>query len=41
LISRVDENGNSKALAYLDELGIPQPHRGKVNVGLGKPLSMD
>ena len=41
LISRVDENGHCKALAYLDELGIPQPHRGKVNVGLGKPLSMD
>ena len=41
LISRVDVNGHCKALAYLDELGIPQPHRGKVNVGLGKPLSMD
>lgn len=41
LISRVDENGNSKALSYLDDLGIPQPHRGKVNVGLGRPLSLD
>jgi hypothetical protein len=41
LISRVDEYGDCKALAYLDELGLPQPHRGKVNVGLGKPLSLD
>ena len=41
LIGRVDKNGDCKALAYLDELGIPQPHRGKVNVGLGKPLSLD
>ncbi len=41
LISRVDKYGDCKALRYLDELGLPQPHRGKVNVGLGKPLSMD
>lgn len=41
LISRVDENGHCKALDFLDELGIPQPHRGKVNPGLGKPLSTD
>lgn len=41
LISRVDENGHCKALEYLDEIGIPQPRRGKVNVGLGKPLSTD
>ena len=41
LISRVDENGHCKALSYLDELGMPQPHRGKVNVGLGQPLSLD
>ena len=39
LISRVDENGYCSALDYLDELGIPQPHRGKVNVGLGRPLA--
>jgi len=26
-------------LEYLDELGLPQPHRGKVNVGLGRPLA--
>jgi hypothetical protein len=41
LISRVDENGACKALEYLDELGIPRPHRGKVNPGLGRPLSTD
>jgi hypothetical protein len=41
LISRVDENGHCKALECLDDLGLPQPHRGKVNAGLGKPLSLD
>ncbi len=41
LISRVDENGECGALKCLDQVGIPQPHRGKVNVGLGKPLSLD
>jgi len=41
LITRVDEKGHCSALKYLDELGIPQPHRGKVNVGLGKPLSTE
>ncbi len=41
LISRVDENGHCRALEFLDELGIAQPHRGKVNPGLGKPLSID
>jgi len=40
LILRVDEKGQTKTLECLDELGIPQPHRGKVNVGLGKPLSL-
>ena len=39
LISRVDDSGHCNSLAHLDELGIPQPHRGKVNVGLGKPLA--
>lgn len=38
LILRTDENGEAPALAELDNLGIPQPHRGKVNVGLGRPL---
>lgn len=41
LISRVDQKGRCKALDYLDELGIPQPHRGKVNPGLGRPLAAD
>jgi len=39
LISRVDENGECKALEYLDELGLPRPYRGKVNPGMGKPLA--
>lgn len=41
LISRVDENGQCRALEFLDELGMAQPHRGKVNPGMGKPLSTD
>ncbi|SDF28742.1 indolepyruvate ferredoxin oxidoreductase subunit alpha [Sporolituus thermophilus] len=41
LILRVDEKGYNPALACLDELGIPQPYRGKVNVGLGRPLAQD
>jgi hypothetical protein len=41
LILRVDENGNNGILRVLDELQIPQPHRGKVNVGLGRPLITD
>ncbi|HCS72277.1 MAG TPA: hypothetical protein DIW17_00180, partial [Clostridiales bacterium] len=41
LIMRFDENGETKALGVLDELGIPQPHRGKINVGLGRPLSIE
>jgi len=40
LILRVDENGMNPAIGCLDGLGIPRPHRGKVNVGLGKPLSL-
>lgn len=38
LIMRIDENGHNPALKCLDDLGIPQPHRAKINVGLGKPL---
>jgi Fe-S-cluster-containing hydrogenase component 2 len=41
LILRVDDKGGNPALRCLDELGIPQPHRGKVNVGLGRPLITD
>jgi len=40
LIIRTDEKGQTKALDCLEELGIPYPHRGKVNVGLGQPLSL-
>lgn len=40
LILRVDENGETKALDCLKELGVSLPHRGKVNVGLGIPLSL-
>lgn len=40
LILRVDEFGQTEALNCLDELSIPQPYRGKVNVGLGRPLSL-
>jgi len=39
LISRVDESGLCRSLSVLDDIGIPQPHRGKVNVGLGRPLA--
>jgi len=39
LISRVDESGLCQSLSVLGELGIPQPYRGKVNVGLGRPLA--
>ncbi len=41
LILRVDADGNNDTLRCLDELGIPQPFRGKVNVGLGRPLVTD
>ncbi|MBE3572576.1 MAG: 4Fe-4S binding protein [Moorella humiferrea] len=41
IMVRVDEDGQTKALDCLEELGIPQPVRGKVNVGLGRPLSLD
>ncbi|MBT9778208.1 4Fe-4S ferredoxin [Clostridium sp. MCC353] len=38
LIMRIDENGYNPALKCLDDLDIPQPHRAKINVGLGRPL---
>lgn len=41
LVMHVDENCYNNALDCLDELGIPKPHRGKVNVGLGRPLAAD
>lgn len=39
LIIRPDADGEAPVLKVLDELGIPQPVRGKVNVGLGRPLT--
>ncbi len=41
LISRVDADGNTPLLAEIERLGLPRPIRGKVNVGLGKPLVLD
>lgn len=38
LMIRVDEKGQTKALDCLDDLGMARPVRGKVNVGLGRPL---
>lgn len=40
LILRVDDQGQTKALDCLQELGVQYPFRGKVNVGLGRPLSL-
>ena len=37
LILRTDENGNHPSLRVVEEFGI-NPVRGKVNVGLGRPL---
>jgi hypothetical protein len=39
LIVVTDEHGETNALDCLDDLGVAQPHRGKVNVGLGRPLA--
>jgi hypothetical protein len=41
LILAVDANCDNPALACLDDLGIPRPHRGKINVGLGRPFPPD
>ncbi len=38
VISRVDANGYSPVLEQMDKVGLPRPIRGKVNVGLGRPL---
>ena len=40
VISRVDEDGNSQVMPQMQALGL-EPVRGKVNVGLGRPLVMD
>lgn len=39
LVARTDANGHTPILEILEELGIPRPVRGKVNVGLGQPLA--
>ena len=41
VVARVDEDGNTPLFDTLDELNIPQPVRGKLNVGLGRPLYKD
>ncbi len=38
IISRVDATGRAPFLSQLDALSLPLPIRGKVNVGLGRPL---
>lgn len=38
LVSRVDAQGNSPIPDILEKAGLPRPIRGKVNVGLGRPL---
>jgi len=39
LIMRPDREGEFSGLNILDGLDIPRPHRGKVNIGLGRPLA--
>jgi hypothetical protein len=41
VITRVDADGNSPVLEQMDKVGLPRPIRGKVNVGLGRPLVND
>jgi hypothetical protein len=41
LILRTDENGCAPQLAELPKHGVKMPIRGKVNVGLGRPLATD
>jgi len=41
LACRVDERGHSPVLDVLKQVELPQPIRGKVNVGLGRPLVTD
>ena len=41
LILRVDENGRHSLIESLPAYGLPEPIRGKVNVGLGRPLVLD
>jgi len=41
VISRVDAEGNSPVVAEIERCGLPRPIRGKVNVGLGRPIVTD
>jgi Fe-S-cluster-containing hydrogenase component 2 len=41
LATRVDDRGHSPVLDILKDSRLPQPFRGKVNVGLGRPLVTD
>lgn len=41
VITRVDAKGHSPVLDQMEKAGLPRPIRGKVNVGLGKPLALD
>ncbi len=41
VISRVDAKGHAPFLSQLETIGVSQPIRGKVNVGLGRPLVDD
>ena len=41
IVARVDEEGNSPLFNVLEELDIPKPVRGKLNVGLGRPFYKD
>lgn len=41
LVSRVEPDGSAPLLEMLERLGFERPSRGKVNVGLGRPLFQD
>lgn len=41
IVARVDEKGDTPLYNTLKKLNIPKPFRGKVNVGLGRPLVED
>lgn len=41
IVSRVDEKGDTPVLGIIEDCGFPRPERGKVNVGLGRPLNND
>jgi len=38
IVSRAEQEEVSFFFETLEKLGIPKPFRGKVNVGLGRPL---